>query len=376
MALGIVQVNKLNLMQGEFDEVENYFLFVGRGSGVNEGKLLSLNNDSDLDTLLGETPSVLKTQIDHARTNAGQNWNACVIPLDGVMPWDEAVDYAMTQVTVEAVIVTDPVTVAADVEAMQAKVVNIMGQYMRPIWFMGTTRALDPDPDSGEAWSDFTAAIKPLIAAVAADSVMIVPSLWGFDQGTLAGRLANKSVTIADTPMRVATGALLGAWTTKPKDNAGRVIDMAILKELADARFSVPQWYPDYPGMYWGDGALLDVEGGDYQVIENLRVVQKAMRRVYPLAVFRVGDRKLNSTPASIAMNQTYFMRPLREMSRSVQIMGITFPGEVKPPQDGDIVISWPMRTKVEIYMVVRPYNCPKSITCNVMLDLTNYAEA
>ncbi|GFM37737.1 DUF2586 domain-containing protein [Desulfovibrio psychrotolerans] len=376
MALGIVQVNKLNLMQGEFDEVENYFLFVGRGSGVNEGKLLSLNNDSDLDTLLGETPSVLKTQIDHARTNAGQNWNACVIPLDGVMPWDEAVDYAMTQVTVEAVIVTDPVTVAADVEAMQAKVVNIMGQYMRPIWFMGTTRALDPDPDSGEAWSDFTAAIKPLIAAVAADSVMIVPSLWGFDQGTLAGRLANKSVTIADTPMRVATGALLGAWTTKPKDNAGRVIDMAILKELADARFSVPQWYPDYPGMYWGDGALLDVEGGDFRVVENLRVVQKAMRRVYPLAVYRVGDRKLNSTPASIAMNQNYFMRPLREMSRSVQIMGSTFPGEVKPPQDGDIVISWPMRTKVEIYMVVRPYNCPKSITCNVMLDLTNYAEA
>jgi len=376
MALGIVQVNKLNLMQGEFDEVENYFLFVGRGTGVNEGKLLALNNDSDLDTLLGETPSVLKTQIEHARTNAGQNWNACVIPLDGVMTWDEAVDYAMTQLTVEAVIVTDPVAVAADVEAMQAKVVNIMGQYMRPIWFMGTTRALDPDTDSGEAWSDFTAAIKPLIAAVAADSVMIVPTLWGFDQGTLAGRLANKSVTIADTPMRVATGALLGAWTTKPKDNTGRVIDMAILKELADARFSVPQWYPDYPGMYWGDGALLDVEGGDFRVVENLRVVQKAMRRVYPLAVYRVGDRKLNSTPASIAMNQTYFMRPLREMSRSVQIMGITFPGEVKPPQDGDIVISWPMRTKVEIYMVVRPYNCPKSITCNVMLDLTNYAEA
>jgi hypothetical protein len=127
--------------------------------------------------------------------------------------------------------------------------------------------------------------------------------------------------------------------------------------------------------MFWGDGALLDVEGGDYRVIENLRVVQKAMRRVYPLAVFRIGDRKLNSTPASIAMNQSYFMRPLREMSRSVQIMGVTFPGEVKPPKDGDIVISWPTRTKVEIYMVVRPYNCPKSITCNVMLDLTNYAE-
>lgn len=375
MALGTVQVNKLNLMQGEFSEVENYFLFVGRGTGTNEGKLLTLNNDSDLDALLGAADSVLKTQLGHARTNAGQNWNACVIPLDGVMTWDVAVDYAMTQVTVETFIVTDPVTSAAEVEAMQAKTVEIMGQYMRPMWAMACTRAIDPTPATGEAWPDYAAAIKPLVAAVAADQVMVVPTLWGFDQGTLAGRLASKAVTVADTPMRVASGALLGSWTAKPKDNTGREIDMAILKELSDARFSVPQWYPDYPGMYWGDGTLLDVEGGDYQVIENLRVVQKAMRRVYPLAVYRVGDRKLNSTPASIAMNQSYFMRPLREMSRSVQILGITFPGEVKPPQDGDIVISWPTRTKVEIYMVVRPYNCPKAITCNVMLDLTNYAE-
>jgi hypothetical protein len=375
MALGTVQVNKLNLMQGEFDEVENYFLFVGRGSGVNEGKLLSLNNDSDLDELLGATASVLKTQVDAARKNAGQNWNAAVIPLDGVMSWEDAVDYSMAQITVEAIIVTDPVTKSTDVEAMQAKTVEIMGLYMRPIWFVAATRAIDAAAETGEAWPDFTAAIKPLVSAVLADQVMVVPTLWGHDQGTLAGRLANKAVTVADSPMRVATGPLVGAWTAKPKDKTGREIDMAILKELADARFSVPQWYPDYPGMFWGDGALLDAEAGDYRVIENLRVVHKAMRRVYPLAVFRVGDRKLNSTPASIAMNQSYFARPLREMSRSVQIMGVTFPGEVKPPQDGDIVISWPTRTKVEIYMVVRPYNCPKAITCNVMLDLTNYAE-
>ena len=60
--------------------------------------------------------------------------------------------------------------------------------------------------------------------------------------------------------------------------------------------------------MYWGDGNVLDVNGGDYQVIENLRVVQKCMRRVYPLAVARIGDRRLNQTPASIAQAQTAFM--------------------------------------------------------------------
>ena len=68
-------------------------------------------------------------------------------------------------------------------------------------------------------------------------------------------------------------------------------------------------------------------------------------------------------------------MRPLREMSKSTAILGVTFPGEIEPPQDGDIVISWTTKTAVDIYMAVRPYNCPKKITCNILLDLTNYAE-
>ena len=174
--------------------------------------------------------------------------------------------------------------------------------------------------------------------------------------------------------MRVATGALVGTWSVKPADVDGREIDMSILADLDKARFSVPQWYPDYDGMYWGDGNVLDVDGGDYQVIENVRVVQKAMRRIYPMAVARVADRRLNSTAASMEMNRLYFMRPLFEMSKSVSILGQVFPGEIEPPKDGDLVISWPSKYAVEIYMVVRPYNCPKSITANLMLDLTNYA--
>ena len=188
------------------------------------------------------------------------------------------------------------------------------------------------------------------------------------------GRLCNAAVTVADSPMRVATGALVGSWTERPADKSGRRLDMSVLEGLDKARFSVPQWYPDYEGMYWADGNVLDVNGGDFQVIENVRVIMKAMRRVYPLAVARIADRRFNSTPASIAQNKTYFMRPLREMSRSVTILGQTFPGEIYPPEDGDITVSWPSRTSVELYMAVRPYNCPKKITCNLFLDLNNYA--
>lgn len=56
-------------------------------------------------------------------------------------------------------------------------------------------------------------------------------------------------------------------------------------------------------------------------------------------------------------------------MSRSTQINGVTFPGEVKSPQDGDVKITWRTSTKVEIYLVIRTYECPKGITVSLMLD-------
>ena len=63
-------------------------------------------------------------------------------------------------------------------------------------------------------------------------------------------------------------------------------------------------------------------------------------------------------------------------MSRSRTILGIVFPGEIEPPQEGDITLTWVSKYSVEIYLAARPYNCPKKITCNILLDLTNYATA
>jgi len=366
--LGSVRVNNLNLNQGPLPAIENYFLFIGRGAGVNEGSLITMNQETDLDAVLGEDPSNLKTQIEAARLNAGQGWNGCVIPLADLASWEDAVDFAMERTSVEAVAIADPVETAAEIEAMQAKAESIMARYMRPLFFIPCSRG----PLPTETWETFLDAVRPLTQNVAADQVSPVATLWGPELGAYAGRLANSAASVADSPMRVATGPLIGAWTERPEDVNGRVLDMSVLEALDTARFSVPQWYPDYPGTYWGDGNVLDVPGGDYQVIENLRVVQKAMRRVYPLAVARVADRRLNSTPASIEAAKTYFMRPLREMSRSTQILGEVFPGEIESPQDGDFVITWPTKYSVEIYMAVRPYNSPKAITCNILLDLSN----
>jgi len=50
------------------------------------------------------------------------------------------------------------------------------------------------------------------------------------------------------------------------------------------------------------------------------------------------------------------------------------FPGEITQPKDGDIVINWLSKTAVVAYLTLRPLNCPKDITANIALDLSNDA--
>ena len=52
MSIGKVQINNLNLSQGEITAVENHLLFVGSGKGDKVGKLLTVNTDSDLSGVL------------------------------------------------------------------------------------------------------------------------------------------------------------------------------------------------------------------------------------------------------------------------------------------------------------------------------------
>lgn len=346
----------------------------------NTGKIVTIDQSTDLDAVLGATSSDLKTQVTAARLNAGQNWYGCVLPytvaestadaLDAA--FESAVNTAMEHVKVEAIIRTDPITRATSVEAMQALAESIMAKYMRPLWIMARA------PQFNSASQTFAGlhALPLSFRRHRRRPGHVDREPLGARDGHPCRRLASEAVTVADSPMRVATGALVGVWSNRPTDKTGRVIDLSVLKALDAARFSVPQWYPDYEGMYWGDGNVLDVNGGDFQVIENLRVIQKCMRRVYPLAVARIGDRRLNQTPASIAQAQTAFMAPLRAMSRSRTILGIVFPGEIEPPKEGDITLTWVSKYSVEVFIAARPYNCPKKITCNLLLDLTNYATA
>lgn len=372
MSLGKVTVNALNLAQGPFPTVEKYFLFIGVGA-TNVDTLLYLNTDSDLDAELGAGDSEIKRQVMAAKLNAGQNWACAAMPLaDGAL-WDGAVNKAMNaNVRVEAIVVCTPVAAQADLTAMQAKAEEINATYGRRVLFVAAAVALDPTPITGQNWSEYVIALNLLTDTLSAFRVSLVPYIFDDAVGMYAGRLCNAQVSVADTPMRVATGTVIGQdQSTLPVDKDGIIYSNAHAKALNDQRFSVPAFYPDYPGVYWSDGQMLDVPAGDFQVIENLRVVDKAARAVRLVLISLLGDRRFNSSPVGEAWTLSKLMRPLREMSRSTEFQGIPFPAELKSPMDGDVAITWITRTKVEIFMKARPFAIPKDITANIVLDLS-----
>lgn len=366
-----VQINALNRLSGETNEIERHALFVGIGS-TNEGKLISLTPDTDFDQVFGAGDSLLKTQVKTAMLNAGQNWSAHALILEeSEYNFPQAVLKANEHFSFEYTVNTYSIGVTKEkIEQLQALHNELLVKFGRRTFFIQSIEPINSDQELGENWDGYVQKLAALQQTIAADHVMLVPTLFGNETGVIAGRLANRAVTVADSPARVQTGALVNLGGKKPQDKDGNPLTLAHLKDLEKARFSVPMWYPDYDGYYWADGRTLDVEGGDYQAIENVRVVDKVARQVRLLAIAKIADRSFNSTAGSTEYHKTYFTKPMRDMSKSANIGGQVFPGECMPPDEQSVDIVWQSKTKVTIYLKVRPYDCPKEITVSIFLDL------
>ncbi|WP_049027673.1 DUF2586 domain-containing protein [Enterobacter roggenkampii] len=370
-----VTVSQKNRYNGTTNDIERVVLFVGYGS-TNTNKTQAINTGTNLDKALGDTDSLLKRIVAAAANNAGQNWFAYVHVMPEPNPadedysvddaWMKAVTAAQSVASVEGVVLAFDTTEKATINRATEMRTTLQAKFGRFVWFALSVGG----PTEDESWADYQTRMAALENGIASPGVQLVPRLWGNEPGVLAGRLCNRAVTVADSPARVATGAVTALGSDDlPKDGTGEEIDLAVLQGLQANRYSVPMWYHDYDGIYWSDGRTLDVEGGDYQVIENVRVVDKASRRVRLRAIPKIADRSLNSTPGSIAAHETYFGKPLREMSISSQINGVEFPGEVKPPKEGDITITWTSSVAVQIYLIVRPYESAKEIGVSIELD-------
>uniref|UniRef100_UPI003F6D7F3E DUF2586 domain-containing protein n=1 Tax=Pasteurella multocida TaxID=747 RepID=UPI003F6D7F3E len=367
-----VQINTLNLLSGEVKEIERHALFVGVTT-QRETKLTSVTPDSDFDKVFGVGADEIKKQVRAAMLNAGQNWIAHVmlVPQDSY-DFRAAVRKANEVASFEYAVNTHATGVdKAAINKLQELYIELLTKLGRRTFFIQAIAGVNPDSGDGETWAQYVQKLTTLQQTVVADHVMLVPLLFGNEVGVIAGRLANRTVTVADSPARVLTGALIDLGNAeKPKDKEGTSLDLSHLKTLEQARYSVPMWYPDYDGYYWADGRTLDVEGGDYQVIENVRVVDKVARRVRLLAIQKIADRSFNSTASSTEFHKNYFAKPMRDMSKSATVNGKEFPGECMPPKDDAVTIVWHSKTKVTIYIKVRPYDCPKEITVNIFLDL------
>ncbi|EDO2094271.1 DUF2586 family protein [Salmonella enterica] len=363
-------INQLNTRSGGKRDIVRTLLMVGEHK-----KPLAptpVTAQTDLDALLGSEASLLRSNLQAFLDNAGQNamiWLATVQtpqPAGQTRTWGDVVIDAQATVSAEGVVVIRPDTTRDDINNAQTLRESLINKYQRWTWFILAVRGCG----TGEKWAEYVTAMTALQKDIAAHAVQLAPMLFGNEPGMLAGRLCNPSVTIADSPARVATGALVNMGRSdKPTDSDGRELDIATLKALNTARFSVPTWYPDYEGYYWADGVTLDVDGGDYQAIEYLRVADEIARQVRLLAIPKIADRSLNSTATSVATHQQLFAKPMRDGAKSLKINGTVFPGLCMSPRDGDVQITWPEKDRVQIAIVVRPYNCPKEITISIMLD-------
>lgn len=369
MALGQVEVNNMNLGQGGIPEIERHFLFIGSSNKHElQGQVTRIDSSTNLDDLMDN--DAFFENVTAAQGNGGQNWTAAIYALADNDVWGDAVDKANLTDSFEAVVICDPVVDKAAFQGMQTKANELTAKLGRWCFFLAACEGIN----SSQTWSDYETKMLALVDGVSSELVTPVPLLHGNDIGVLAGRLCNRSVTIADTPIRVATGSVLGLGE-KPKDSAGKELALSTLKTLSNARYSVPQTYPDYEGVYWGDASTLAAKGSDYQFLEYVRPVHKLNRRVRVKAIRRIGDRQLNSTPESIAHNKQYFASDMRQMSKSIAIGSVLFPGEIMPPKDEDVTIQWMTKKKVTIGLVVTPHNCPKSISVNIALNLSNDGE-
>ncbi len=374
MATGKVEVNNLNLGQGGIPEIERHLIYIGRTDKAElQGKVTRVNNMTNLDEVVAD--DALGANVKAAQLNGKQNWTGAIFGLADGETWQEAVDIANRTDSFEGICIVDVVTDKTEFTTMQDKATELTSKLGRWVFFLAACPGITPEGDGAQTWADYETAMLALVKDVAANMVTPVPQLNGNNVGVLGGRLCDRAVTVADSPMRVATGSLLGLGDM-PVDSADNPLEMSTVSALASARYSLPQWYADMEGIYWTDATTLEAKGGDYQYLEYVRPTHKLNRRVRIKAIRRIADRILNSTPPSIELNRTYFSKDMRDMSKTTEIGGIPFPGEIMPPRDEDVSIQWMSKTKVNIGLMVRPHNCPKHIVVNIGLDLSNPADA
>lgn len=363
MAQGKVSVAAIQTGSGAVKEVERTVLLVGIAP-QNHGQILAINAQSDFDALLGDADSPLKTQLNAWVRNGDELVSGYAIPHadgDNILG---LIDKAMEQdISPEIIVVCTPVTGKAELEAYQAKNLEILSKYARYV----RTLIAAPGIESNQSWTELVTALQPIVDGVVGDRIAVVPLLFGDELGAVTGRLCKRSVTIADSPMRTQTGAM--SLLPLPVDKDGQPLTNATTTALDAQRFSCTQTYADFDGIYFGDVNMLDAEGGDFQKIEHGRIVDMAARQVRIKAIHQIKNRRLNNSSTGIAFGKRVLGKPLLDMSKSINIGADKFPGLIDAPNDDSISLTFMDEKHLHVVLKVKPIDSPSTITVGIMLD-------
>ena len=363
MAQGKVTVAAIQTGSGATKQIERSVLFIGQAS-ENNGKILSINAQSDFDVEFGAADSPLKTQVKAWQRNGDDLVSGYAIPHgagDNVMA---LIDKAMDQdVSPEIIVICTPVTGKADIESYQAKALEILSSLARRVRFLLAAPGLTAEQN----WPDLVTSLQPLTDGVVGDRVAVIPLLFGDELGAVTGRLCKSAVTIADSPMRVLTGAM--SLMPHPEDAAGNPLTNSTTATLDALRFSCTQFYADFDGTYFGDVNMLDAEGGDFQKIEIGRIVDMAARAVRIIGIQNVKNRRLNNSSTGIEFGKRIMGKPLRDMARSINIGADKFPGLIRAPKDDSINLTFMNATTLQVVLKVKPIDSPNTIIVGIMLD-------
>lgn len=361
MAQGKVGVSAQNTGSGALKEVERTALFIGVGT-ANIATVIPITAQSEFTELFGEGD--LTEQLTAWRNNGDDLVSGYAVAINSGDDIHAAIDSAIDQgVEPELIAICPHVNGKAQVEEYQAKAAELLAKHANYVRILVAA----PGITSDQSWPDYIAALQPITDGIVADRVAVVPQVHGDELGAVLGRLCKCSVTIADSPMRTQTGAIL--LKPKPQDKNGAVLTNATTGALDKLRFSCAQWYTNFDGTYFGDVNLLDAEGGDFKKIEDGRIVDMAARKVRIKAIYQIKNRRFNNSPTGIAYAKGELTEPLRDMSTSIKIGEDVFPGLIKPPTADAIGLTFLNESQVQVMMKVTPYDSPNTILVGITLD-------
>ncbi|EMF1406034.1 DUF2586 family protein, partial [Escherichia coli] len=170
-----ITINQYNTYSSTPEGIENTLLFVGKAK-KNNGNVMPVNANSDLDALLGSNECALKNCVQAALLNAGQNafFYVCVLPEQegsgestprtSTELWRNAILKAQETISAEGIVLTEPVSTKDEINAAQALRQSITEKYQRWVWFILTVSA----NDRTQSWAEYIATLTTLQKGIAA----------------------------------------------------------------------------------------------------------------------------------------------------------------------------------------------------------------